>query len=339
MLARDRLTRPAIIATARRWRVPRAVGLVLLLLSLILLARAFWRDAPALGRLLGGLHLAPALGALCATLAASALVIALWRGLLARLGSRLAPGEATAILSLSYLSRYVPGAIWSFAAIGYLGRRRTIPYRAGAFSLLLAIAMQGLAAILWAAPVVAGSFRADLGRLWPPFVLLAGGALVLAAPATLRLLARPLGLPQQPNTRSWWGHSAIQVAGWLGYWALSGLAALLLLRAIGVSSLTLPTLIGSVALAWLGGLLGSVAPAGLGVQDAALVVILGRITTPEAALAVALLSRVLKTLNDGIYGLVGLLLYNRLGLANLAEAEPDPHTGDPDGHDRGVNHG
>jgi uncharacterized membrane protein YbhN (UPF0104 family) len=110
------------------------------------------------------------------------------------------------------------------------------------------------------------------------------------------------------------------VGGWLAYWALAGAALALALRSLGAPPLPLPTLVGVAAAAWLGGLLGSAAPAGLGVQDAALALLLGRLLPPEAALAAALLARGLKTANDLLCGLLGLLLYRRLGLGADEEA-------------------
>jgi hypothetical protein len=323
MLARDRLDRVPP-ATTLRPRALRAFGLVVLAGSFALLARVAWRDAPALAPMLRALRTPPALGALAATLVASLFVVGLWRLVLARLGLGLAPAEALAILSLTYLSRYVPGGIWSFAAVGYLGRRRGIPYRAGAFSLLLTLGIQGLTAIIWAAPIVVSGLRPGLAMLWPPLVLLAGLTLALAAPPTLRRLAGPLGFPAPVDIVPFRCGGPLLAVGGLAYWGLSGLATALLLRALGATVPPLPTLIGIVALAWLGGLLGSVAPAGLGVQDAAFILLLGTVVSPGAALGVALGTRALKTLNDAAYGVVGLVLYRHLGLGEMADAnEPD----------------
>jgi uncharacterized membrane protein YbhN (UPF0104 family) len=63
------------------------------------------------------------------------------------------------------------------------------------------------------------------------------------------------------------------------------------------------------ATAWLFGFLTPGAPAGIGAREAALVLLLSPIAGKEVSLAVAVLSRALSVLGDGIITLIGAALY------------------------------
>jgi hypothetical protein len=106
----------------------------------------------------------------------------------------------------------------------------------------------------------------------------------------------------------------VQALGWLAVtWTGYGLSMLLLLTPVtpsGTDAL-LPTALGGFALAWTVGFLAAgvlvVTPAGLGVREVALLMVLGPVVPwGAAAAAVVLLSRVVHTLSDAAWALVGI---------------------------------
>jgi uncharacterized membrane protein YbhN (UPF0104 family) len=98
--------------------------------------------------------------------------------------------------------------------------------------------------------------------------------------------------------------------GWsIVMWLLYGLHTWLLADGLGGHGGRLLLLaIGSYALSWVAGFLVVIAPAGLGVREAALVLGLRSVLPASAALAVSVLSRLLMTLADVLLALVSLLL-------------------------------
>jgi uncharacterized membrane protein YbhN (UPF0104 family) len=98
-------------------------------------------------------------------------------------------------------------------------------------------------------------------------------------------------------------------------WGAYGLHLWLLVRSTdtgGRADLLLLSL-GAYALAWTAGFLVVVAPAGAGVRELALIAALSPVLDAPAALAVAVLSRVLMTLGDLLWAVAGAALRPRNG--------------------------
>jgi uncharacterized membrane protein YbhN (UPF0104 family) len=143
-------------------------------------------------------------------------------------------------------------------------------------------------------------------------VLLPLGLVVLAPPVLTRLVALVLRLLRRdPLDRALSLRGVGAALGWaLAMWAAYGLHLWLLVRTQDAgAALLLST--GAYALAWTAGLLVVAAPAGAGVREVALVAALAPVLDRGAALAVAVLSRVLMTLGDLAWGAVGAVLHHR----------------------------
>src|SRR5580700_10476835 len=80
-------------------------------------------------------------GAVAAAMAAAGSMMLAWRALLADLGSPLPVATAAKVTFLGQLGKYVPGAIWSFAAHVELGYDQDVPRRRGAASVVTALAV------------------------------------------------------------------------------------------------------------------------------------------------------------------------------------------------------
>ena len=148
----------------------------------------------------------------------------------------------------------------------------------------------------------------------------------------LRLLRRPpIGPPFS-------GRDMVRGVAWtLVFWVVSGSHVWVLVgRARGSTWETLPVAIGGFAMAFSIGPLLVVLPAGAGVREAVLVVLLGSVLTAPEATAVALTSRGLLMLTDGLLALAaGLVPHPHLPHPHLdagdaeASGESDPEVDGP----------
>ena len=287
----------------------RAARVGFLVLALVLLALALRDQGPEALDAAREIGLGSALASLVAVLAgllASALV---WRALLADLGTPLGTAAALHVFFLGQLGKYVPGSVFAVAAQMELGRVHGAPRsRVGTASLLF-MGVLVAAGLLSAAVVLPlTSPQALRSYAWVLLVLPVGLAL-LAPPVLTRLVGLLLRLLRRaPLDRPLSARGVGAALGWaFVMWAAYGVHLWLLVRpqdtAPGPDLLLLST--GAYALAWTAGFLVVVAPAGAGVREVALVAALAPVLDRAGALAVAVLSRVLMTLGDLVWGAVG----------------------------------
>ena len=219
-----------------------------------------------------------------------------YRAILADLGAPLPVAAAGRLYFLGQLGKYLPGTVWvvvgTMALARELGIMRKTSLAASLLALVLSIATAlSLAAVLLPIDAV-GSIRQYwwVGLLLP--LLLAGlhPRVVSAVLDTALRLARRQPMPEQLSTAG-----TLRAVGWQGLsWLLFGLHAWMLVLGVGgPAGQSLAVSIGGFALAYAIGPLAVVAPAGAGVREVALVLTLGSVIGSTAALAVALVSRVL----------------------------------------------
>ena len=296
---------------------------VLVAVGLLLLAL---RDqGPEALRVAGQVGLAAAAASTAAVLLgllASALV---WRALMADLGTRLGLRAALHVFFLGQLGKYVPGSVFAVAAQMELGRAHGAPRsRTGTAGLLFLGVLVGAGLLAAAVALPLTSPEALRSYAWVLLVLPLG-AVVLAPPVLTRLVGLLLRtLRREPLDRPLSARAVAAAVGWaLVMWAAYGVHLWLLVRPqdveAGSSLLLLST--GAYALAWTAGFLVVVAPAGAGVRELALVVALAPVLDRTGALAVAVLSRVLMTLGDLAWGLVGAALSPRSRRTAQVKAE------------------
>ena len=263
-------------------------------------------QAWAAARTVGPVAAAGSFAAVLVGLLASALV---WRALLADLGSALPLGPALRIFFVGQLGKYLPGSVFAIAAQMELGRSQGVSRsRIGAAGLLF-MGVLVAAGLLVAAAVLPFTSPAALQRYGWVLLALPVGLLCLAPPVLTRVVDRLLRLLRRDALErplSWRGTGA--ALGWaVTMWAAYGVHLFVLVSALpgsaGPNRLLLST--GAYALAWTAGFVVVVAPAGAGVRELALVVALAPVLPRSSALALAVLSRVLMTLGDLLWGAVG----------------------------------
>jgi hypothetical protein len=304
-----------------RWRAPLRLvvaGLFLAVIAVVLAGQ--WGQArPLLGRLSAPVILA----ALVAVLAGIYATFRSWRAALAALGGHLPPAGAMRVFYLGQLGKYLPGSIWPALAQMRLGRDYRLPPRVSgaAFAVfMLVLVASGLLVGLPVIPLLGRHAVAEYrwGVLVLPLV-----ALALAPPVLNRVIAvalRAIGRPPLPAPLSLAG--VVRVAGWgLVSWCCYGVQVLVLARGLGVEGGGLLWLqcTGAFAVAFASGLLLVLTPAGAGVREAALLVLLGSTVPVPVAAVIAVVSRLLFIVGDlawaGVAVLAGRRGRARSGLA------------------------
>jgi uncharacterized membrane protein YbhN (UPF0104 family) len=236
--------------------------------------------------------------------------MAVWRTLLAGLGSPLPWPAAARVLFVSQLGKYLPGSVWPMLAQMELGRDLDVPRRRSASAFVLLMGFNLVTALLLACALLPWGPAGDLPAVRWAFVL-APVLLVLMTPPVLNpLLDRALRLAgRDPLEHPLTWRTTLQVGALLlAQWLLLGSHLVVLGADLGGSApgLWLPS-VGGFALAWAVGPLLVVAPAGLGFREVTLVAVLAALLTTPHALVVALLSRVLMTITDLVLAGAGVL--------------------------------
>lgn len=249
------------------------------------------------------------LGSLSLCLVAVFMSFLLWRGVLAALGSRVPLRVAARIFFVAQLGKYLPGSLWPVVAQMRLGHQAGLPRQRMGLAFVLTLGLSvgwGVLVGLVAAPAVfAAAGDGDASWAWGVLlVLIVPLVVVLLLPrplnAVLAFLLRVLRRPglEQPVT----GRQIAAASGWtIVFWFVFGLHVWLLAKGLGADGLqALPLTVGGFALAFSLGPLLVVLPAGAGVREAALVVMLLPVLGVAEATAVALTSRGLLMITDAL---------------------------------------
>ena len=267
-------------------------------------------------------------GSVVAAMAGAGAMMLAWRALLADLGSPLPVATTARITFVSQLGKYVPGAIWSFAAHVELGYDYRVPRWRGVASVVMALGVTvavGLTIAAAGLPLAAAT--AARHYLW----VVAALPLVLAClcPPVLgwltNLALRAARLPRLERRPSW--RALAVAASWtvLG-WLLLGLQVWLLLASLtGRGAGVLLLAVAAYALACSAALVLVVFPNGIGARELILIAALAPVLDRPAALALALLARVATTISDLAWGGIGLAVarQSRVPVAGRAFLEPD----------------
>jgi len=239
----------------------------------------------------------------------------LWRALLADLGSPLSLRASARVYSFSQLGKYVPGSIWPVLAQMELGRAYGVPRARAATAFLLSV----MVAVTTA--VACGGLLALSTPGWGRCAVLLPLVLVVLHPRLLRpmtalvaRLMRRAGAVEPPTLRG-----VLISAGWAAaMWVSFGSASAILAHGLG-ASVSLPLMIGAVALAWAAGLVIVFVPAGAGVRESVLVILLAGDMGTARAVTLALLSRLAMTGADGLWALMALVARKRADPVQAAE--------------------
>jgi uncharacterized membrane protein YbhN (UPF0104 family) len=303
MPAQPALARPTRVAgddrRPPRWRA--AVRLAVLVGFLGALVWALASQWAAVRPLLGQLSARSLAAALAAVLAGILATFLCWRTVLSDMGGRLPLVAGARVFFLGQLGKYLPGSVWPVMAQMELGRDHDVPERASAAAVgvfLLIVVGTGLAVAAATAPLLGPD---ALHAYWWLLAVLPVALLAVAPPVLNRLLGVVLRLARRPPLPAPLSPGGVlRAAAWaLGSWLAYGAHIWLLASQFGPVGPPLPIqATGAFAAAWCAGFLLVVAPAGAGVREAALVLLLGGALARPQATVVAVASRLLFVLGD-----------------------------------------
>ena len=259
------------------------------------------------------------LGALALALLGVVISFLLWRGTLAVLGSPLPRQSAARMFFPTQLGKYLPGAVWPVLAQMRMGRDLGVPRQRMGLAFLLTLGLSTLVGVLVGVAALPRLLAAEgpvvlLGLLALPVLvaLLVPRFLNTLLGFALRVLRRP-GL-ETPLA----GRDVARGVGWaLAFWLVYGGHIWLLAVGLGADPWqALPVAIGGFAIAFSLGPLLVVLPAGAGVREAVIVLLLRNVLSTSEATAVALTSRGILMTTDGLLALAAALLPRRTPLGS-----------------------
>jgi len=218
------------------------------------------------------------------------------------------------------LGKYIPGSVWPVLGQMELGAERGVPRSRSAVSVVLSSAIMVLTGGLVAACTVPFGARGSVGRYWWVLLVIPVGITLLSPPLLNRLLGFSLRLLRAPKVEDRVTARGLAVsAGWalLG-WLFNGAMIYVMMRRLaGPGAAVVLVSVGGFALSWVAGYVALFAPAGAGIREAVMVAVLGTQTRTSTALVVAVVSRALTVVADGVAGGAAMALIGRRRLREL----------------------
>lgn len=233
-----------------------------------------------------------------------------WRFILAGLGERLPFFRATVILAVTQLGKYIPGKVWFTLGRMSLCKREGIPEAKTMVSVIVEIVLALLAALLLLGLAVLFVPRSSIpSSLYLLFALVPVCLIAVFPPVLNRLLKLVLPWFRRPVFKLELSYlRMLLITGmYLADWALQGIGSWLLINSFyPVSASQLPVLLGGYAVSWMIGFLLLVAPAGLGIREGVLTLILKMVMPVPLAIIAAGLTRMWITVAEAGMALAGL---------------------------------
>ena len=232
-----------------------------------------------------------------------------WLVIARAFGAPLGARSALRVYSVSNLGKYLPGKVWHAFARVYMARDEGVPLSVATASVLIDVLLNLGAAILIvvvALPTIV-SAQTDLdGPLFTALALvgvLAG--LALLHPAALNLTFRVAGrlMPSRSFPPISVGYATILRAFvlYILLWVLYSVALFASIQAVHpLPAATFPALSAIYTFSYLAGLIMPLAPAGLGVREGLMALLLSQLMPLPAAAAASVLVRVLQVAAEGL---------------------------------------
>jgi uncharacterized membrane protein YbhN (UPF0104 family) len=229
----------------------------------------------------------------------------LWATMVRALGGpALGLSKVIEIFYLANLGRYIPGKVWQLAGLTYLAGKEGVSIGVASSAAVLGqVYSLGAAAIVGLVGLGLGGYASIAPKLAPFAIGLA--AMITAAVTLPTLLRRALGLAFRltrspdpvPQLDAWFG--VRWLALYLPVWVAYGIAFGLLWRSFPeLPPVAWALAIGSFAGAYFLGYAAIFAPAGVGVREGALALLLAPAMGPTAAAVLAIVARIWMTLAE-----------------------------------------
>ena len=290
----------------------RVVAVGRVVLGLLVVAAVVWALAGSWHEVSADLaRVSPAALAGSCALALLALVLTLvgWRAMLADLGSPLPLGPASGVLFVGQLGKYLPGSVWTVVMQAEVASRLGVPRKRTAVVGMLSVLLSALAGLAVGVLALPALLQAGGGRVYLLLLVALVIGLGCLHPRVLNaLVGRMLRLARrEPLDRGLSGRAiAVTMTSFVLAWLVLGLHVWVLATDLGAppGAAVVPAVLG-YALAASVAMLAVLLPAGLGLRELLLVVLLTGPLDRPAATAVVLLSRFLVTGSDVAAAVVG----------------------------------
>ena len=255
-------------ASVTRARALNALRIGLLVVIVAACVIALWANWQEVSGQLRKLSVPVVVGAFALVTLAPILTLMGWRVLLEDLGTQLPLPPASSVFLVGQLGKYLPGSVWTVVAQAEMGAKLAVPRRRMAVVGILSIGLAVLTGCLLGIPAV------------QPLVASRGDAF------------------------SWWWvvlAVALTSAWFVAAWVSTGMGTFVLARSVAPEAPLGPllvTCIGGFALASAAGMFSILVPAGVGVRDGVLALLLVTLMPLPAATAVVVVARFLAVLAD-----------------------------------------
>jgi len=305
------------------WKRLRVVAQIIVgVVALALLVYAIVRNWDAMSQALAELN--PLLVAVSAVLILVGLYVNMlsWLWVVRALGVRLTVSEGASVFFTSQLGKYIPGGIWPVVASARLGKAFGLTALLSVSSMTIALLMSLTVAsviaigVLFLVPALASDY------IFVPILLLLAGLAVLFPPVLNRIILLGLRILRRKGELPALEQRSFAIAvGWsiLSWLTLGGALAALVAGTGTTDGILIVSGIPAYALSWVVGFIAVVVPAGLGVRESVLVLILGTGLTSASVLGIAVVHRVFMTLGD-----VVMLAFTIPARRKAKEIAPDP---------------
>jgi uncharacterized membrane protein YbhN (UPF0104 family) len=291
--------RAAESASRRRLKAGAQVAAGLILFAIVALAVSRdWRHVHATLVRISPWELVVSGLLVLAGLGASVLV---WRRSVCELGSTVRVAHASKIYLIGQLGKYLPGSVWVFFAQMELARKVGVPRTRSFTASVVAVCINLVTGLAVGTLVISSVAHGEVWRYTAIALLFVVLVACLSPPVLTRIVDLAMGVARRPRLErpvSWkgmLGGSGWSLVSWLAY----GMSLWVLAVGAGAAEgKSLPLCLAGVALAMTAGFIVVVAPSGIGVREAVVVAALAPVLSTSAALAVALVLRLLFTLGD-----------------------------------------
>jgi glycosyltransferase 2 family protein len=278
-----------------------AIGLLLVLVAVALAGLAIYRQRHPFAHALDRIGTPALIASLAAGLVATAANFPVWHIILRGLDVDVPLRVGVRVFFVSQLGKYLPGAIWPVVLQMEAVRRRRASRRAVVSGNVITIVLGCSVGLIVACALLPFGAADILGRYW--WLLIAVPLLlpVLHPSVAPRVINRLLALARRPaiDVRLD-GRTTALAASWsaISWLALGAHVALLAIAVGGGGFRTVLLCTGGAALAVADGILVVPVPAGVGIRDSILGLVLAVQLTAAEAIAVVVVSRVMLIVVD-----------------------------------------